>query len=88
VGELLETIGRHRTALEASGRLVARRQARRVRELRELVLTELRREVDRTLAGGGALAPLLAEVEAGRLDPYSAIDTVRARMRLAAPPSA
>ena len=49
------------------------------RELRDLILAELRQEVDRALADGGALAPLLVDVEAGRVDPYTAIGEVRAR---------
>jgi LAO/AO transport system kinase len=82
VGELLETIGRHRAKLDSSGALTRRRQARRARELRELILSELRREVDRALADGGALEPVLADVEAGRVDPYTAIRTIGERLRL------
>lgn len=79
VEELAEAVRRHRAALEGSGTLARRRQARRVRELRDLILAELRQEVDRALADGGPLAPLLADVEAGRVDPYTAIGEVRAR---------
>jgi LAO/AO transport system kinase len=86
VEELLATIGRHRAALEASGTLERRRQARRARELRALILTELRQEVDRALADGGALEPVLADVEAGRVDPYTAIRTIGARLRLGSAP--
>jgi LAO/AO transport system kinase len=82
VVELLETIGRHRVALESSGVLERRRQARRARELRALILAELRQEVDRALADGGALERVLADVEAGRVDPYTAIRTIAARLRL------
>jgi LAO/AO transport system kinase len=82
VVELLETVRRHRAALEASGALERRRQARRARELRALVLAELRREVDRALAEGGALEPLVAEVESGRVDPYTAIGTILERLQL------
>jgi LAO/AO transport system kinase len=81
VEELLAAIGRHRAALEASGQLDRRRQARRTRELRTLILAELRREVDRAFADGGTLDALLAEVEAGRLDPYTAIGAVLERLR-------
>ncbi len=86
VGELLETIGRHRATLETSGALTRRRQARRARELRALILSELRREVDRALADGGALEPVLADVEAGRVDPYTAIRTIGERLRLGTGP--
>ncbi|HWC01970.1 MAG TPA: methylmalonyl Co-A mutase-associated GTPase MeaB [Methylomirabilota bacterium] len=82
VGELLQTIGRHRAALEASGTLTRRRQARRARELRDLILAELRRAVDRQLSDGGALEGVLADVEAGRVDPYTAIRTIAERLRL------
>jgi LAO/AO transport system kinase len=86
VDELAAEIRRHRAALEASGVLERRRQARRARELRELVLAELRREVDDAFADGARLGPLLAEVEAGRLDPYSALGAVLEQLR-AAPPA-
>jgi len=81
VDELLADIGRHRVALESSGALERRRQARRSRELRDLVLAELRREVDSALADHGPLGELLAEVEAGRLDPYTALGEVLDRLR-------
>jgi LAO/AO transport system kinase len=82
VGELLDAVGRHRAALEATGALARRRQARRARELRALILAELRQDVDRALAEGGALEGVLADVEAGRVDPYTAIRTVSARLGL------
>ncbi len=82
VVELLEAIGRHRAALESSGVLERRRQARRARELRALILAELRQEVDRALADGGALERILVDVEAGRVDPYTAIRTISERLRL------
>jgi GTPase len=81
VDELAAEIQRHRAALEASGTLERRRQARRAGELRDLLMSELRREVDAALADGAMLAPLLADVEAGRLDPYSAAGTILERLR-------
>jgi LAO/AO transport system kinase len=80
--ELLAAVRRHRAALAAGGALEGRRRARRARELRQLLLAELRREVERALAPGGALEPIVAEVESGRLDPYTAIDTVLERLGL------
>jgi LAO/AO transport system kinase len=77
VDDLLAMVRRHRAVLTASGALDRRRQARRARELRALVMAELRQEVDRALA----------EVEAGRLDPYTAIRTILARLRPGAPAS-
>jgi LAO/AO transport system kinase len=86
VAELMETVVRHRAALEAAGALARRRQARRARELRALILSELRQELDRALAGGGPLESLLADVEAGRVDPYTAIRTIGERLRLGSGP--
>ena len=76
VADLLETIGRHRDGARVDGVLDRRRQARRARELRALILAELRQEVDRALADGGALERVLADVEAGRVDPYTAIRAI------------
>jgi GTPase len=87
VVELLDTIARHRAALESSGALERRRGARRARELRALLLTELRQAVDRALADGGTLERLVSDVESGRLDPYSAIRTITERLRLGPAPS-
>jgi LAO/AO transport system kinase len=81
VDELHGEIARHRAALEASGALERRRQARRSDELRELVLGELRRRVDEALADGGPLAPVLADVGAGRVDVYTALARVLERLR-------
>ena len=72
VDELVATVRRHRAAQEASSALARRRARRRTRDLRELLVTALRAEVEGALGEGGALADLLAEVEAGRLDPYTA----------------
>jgi LAO/AO transport system kinase len=80
--ELLQRITEHRTLLTTSGALERRRQSRRARELRELILAELRREVDEALGDGGLLGPLLADVEAGRLDPYTAIGRIKERFAL------
>ena len=38
--------------------------------------------VDDALADGGPLAPVVADVEAGRTDPYTAVRTIAARIRL------
>jgi LAO/AO transport system kinase len=81
VDELAAEIQRHRAALEASGTLERRRQARRAGELRDLLVGELRREIDAALADGAVLGPLLADVEAGRLDPYSAAGEILERLR-------
>jgi LAO/AO transport system kinase len=80
VDELHGEVARHRAALEASGALEGRRQARRAGELRELLLGELRRRVDDALAAGGPLAPVVADVEAGRVDVYTALARVLERL--------
>ncbi len=80
VDELLGEIRRHRTALEAGGALERRRRARRAAELRELLVAELRRRVEDALADGGPLRALLAEVEAGRVDPYTALAEIVASL--------
>jgi LAO/AO transport system kinase len=77
--EVVAAIGQHRRVLEDSGQLAARRQARRARELHDLMLAELRREVEGALADGGPLGALVADVEAGRVDPYTAIAEIRQR---------
>jgi LAO/AO transport system kinase len=87
VVELVDAIGRHRAALEATGALETRRRARRARELRALILAELRQEVDRALADGGALERALADVEAGRVDPHAAVRAIASRLRLGPPPT-
>ncbi len=78
--ELLAEIDRHRSALADSGALERRRQARRARELRELIVAELHLVVDRALGDGRSLGPLVADVEAGRLDPYTAIAEILRRL--------
>ncbi len=85
IAELLAAVRGHRAALEASGALARRRQARRARELRALVLAELRREVDRALGEGGPLEAVVADVEAGRVDAYTAIRAIADRLRFPAP---
>jgi LAO/AO transport system kinase len=72
VRELLAEIRRHRAALEASGALEARRVQRLRAEVEALLVEEFRGRVARGLAGG-ALSPVLDDVAAGALDPYSAV---------------
>jgi LAO/AO transport system kinase len=72
VRELLAEVRRHRGALEAAGALDARRRRRRRAELEALLVEEFRARVARGLAGG-ALRAKFDEVEAGDIDPYSAV---------------
>jgi len=70
--ELLAEIARHRAALTEGGALTARRRRRLRAELEALLVEEFRGRVARGLAGG-ALRAKFDEVEAGAVDPYSAV---------------
>jgi LAO/AO transport system kinase len=70
--ELLAEIRRHREALSSGGALQARRRRRLRAELEALLVEEFRGRVARGLAAG-ALRATFDEVEAGALDPYSAV---------------
>ncbi len=72
IAELLAEIDRHRAALTAGGALAARRRRRLRAELEALLVEEFRGRVARGLAGG-ALRAKFDEVEAGAIDPYSAV---------------
>jgi putative protein kinase ArgK-like GTPase of G3E family len=72
VVELLADIRRHRAALEAGGAFEARRRRRRRSELESLLVEEFRARLARELAGG-PLRAKVDEVEAGDVDPYSAM---------------
>jgi LAO/AO transport system kinase len=71
IAELFEGITSHRTALEASGALQARRRTRRGQEFRALLVEELTLDVERRLSEGD-LAATFEGVAEGRLDPYAA----------------
>lgn len=81
--ELVEAIGRHRDFLAAAGASGARAANRR-----EQFLLVLRDEIQRRLDAAvrdGRLAPLLARVEDGAVDPYAAaVETLREPEALAA----
>lgn len=71
IAELLDRIGAHRAALEATGALRERRRSRRRQEFRTLLVEQFTAQVDQRLAAAD-LAPLFDDVAEGRLDPYSA----------------
>jgi LAO/AO transport system kinase len=75
VAELLEAIRRHRTLLERSGALQARRSERRRAELRRLLVEALSEAVERRLASA-ELGPTMEQVANGSVDPYSAAATI------------
>ena len=79
IAELCANIRRHRSALEASGALTARRERRRREELRALLVEELSARVERRL-GRGELAGPFDEVAAGRVDVYSAARDILDRL--------
>jgi LAO/AO transport system kinase len=78
IAELLETIRRHRAALEAAGALVERRRQRRRAELRGLLIEAFAAGVERKLQSG-ELARTFDDVAEGVIDPYSAAETILAR---------
>jgi GTPase len=79
IGELLETISRHRATLEAADALEARRQVRRRQEFQSLLVEEFTAAVEKQLAAGD-LASTFAEVAEGRLDAYTAARQVLAML--------
>lgn len=82
VKELLLEIRRHREALESTGALLTRRQARRRAELQELLVQDLREQVSVRLEAGGALAGYLERVASGELDPYAAVKEILAHLHI------
>jgi len=78
VVELLETVRRHRAALEATGVLADRRRQRRRAELRSLLVDEFAASVERRLRSG-ELAGTFDDVAEGVVDPYSAAETILGR---------
>jgi LAO/AO transport system kinase len=81
VVELLETIRRHRAALEAAGALAERRRQRRRAELRSLLVDEFTASVERRLRSG-ELTRTFDDVAEGVVDPYSAAETILGRSDL------
>jgi LAO/AO transport system kinase len=75
VVELLADIRRHRTVLETGGALEARRRRRRRSVLEALLVEEFRARLARGLAAG-PLRAKVDEVEAGDVDPYSAMSAL------------
>jgi LAO/AO transport system kinase len=75
---LLAAIVRHRAALEATGALEKRRQARRRAELTALLVEEFTGEVMARVREDQELARTLDAVAEGTLDPYSAVQRILA----------
>ena len=79
VTELLAEIRRHRGVLEAAGALAARREVRRRKELRALLVEELNASVQRRLEHGELRDPF-EDFAAGRTDVYSAARAILDRL--------
>jgi LAO/AO transport system kinase len=73
VDDLWAAIERHRTHLEATGELRARRERRIAREISEIALADLRMKMGEP-GGGSDLDELARGVLDGKLDPYEAAD--------------
>jgi LAO/AO transport system kinase len=81
IAELLAAVERHRDALAASGALTERRRARRRDLFRALLADEITARLEERLRSG-ALAPTFEDVADGRLDPYTAAESVLAVLSL------
>ena len=77
VGELFTVLGEHRAMLERTGALEARRAQRLATELRQILAARLEARAA-ALLGATAQAALLADVQARRVDPYTAADRLLA----------
>jgi LAO/AO transport system kinase len=73
ISELLAAIKRHREALERTGGLDTRRQARRRAEVEALLVEEFTSQVRARVQTDQGLSRTLDAVSAGSLDPYSAV---------------
>jgi GTPase len=84
MGELWESVVKHRTHLESTGRLEARRRARLLAEVQNMVGARLRARTAAALESeeGRDLADALA---AGETDPYGAASTLLGRLEGAVP---
>lgn len=74
VQELDQAIVEHEKFIRASGKLEKRRQEQRREEFIRTVEQRLRKRLSRLMKASDRLMALWGEVEAGRIDPYSALD--------------
>ncbi|MFI5907073.1 methylmalonyl Co-A mutase-associated GTPase MeaB [Dactylosporangium sp. NPDC051541] len=79
IGELVDAVDAHRSHLVTSGALAARRVRRAEAEVEAIALGTLRARMQ-DLRTGDTLSTLAREVAEGRLDPYTAADTLLARL--------
>ncbi|MFZ1878682.1 MAG: methylmalonyl Co-A mutase-associated GTPase MeaB [Gaiellaceae bacterium] len=73
IDTLWEKIGEHRAWLESEGQLESRRQRNLAHEVFSVASTRARRHLEETVAEDGELRRLLAEVQARKLDPLTAV---------------
>ncbi|MBI3953151.1 MAG: methylmalonyl Co-A mutase-associated GTPase MeaB [Chloroflexi bacterium] len=78
VAELLEAVGKHRAACAGSGERERRLRRRRRQELLQSVEQRLKVRLLELVEHDHSLSGALAEVEEGRLDPYSAARAILA----------
>jgi len=80
VAELLGEVKRHRSVLEAAGALEKRRRARRRADLRMLLTDAFAGRVMAMVEGDAELAATLEAVSDGKLDAYSGMERILARL--------
>lgn len=80
VAELLGEVKRHRSVLEASGALEKRRRARRRADLRMLLTEEFAGRVMAMVERDAELGATLEAVSDGKLDAYSGVEQILARL--------
>lgn len=80
VAELLAEIRRHRRVLEETGALEKRRRARRRADLRTLLTEEFAGRVMASVEGDPELVAARDAVAEGKLDPYSGVERILARL--------
>jgi LAO/AO transport system kinase len=73
VEKLWEKIEEHRAWLDSNGELELRRQRNLAAEVFQVASTRARRHIEAAVSGDGELQRLLAEVQARRLDPLTAV---------------
>ena len=80
VAELLGDVKRHRSVLEAAGAREKRRRARRRADLRMLLTDEFAGRVMAMVEGDAELGSTLEAVSDGKLDAYSGMERILARL--------
>jgi len=74
IEELYQEVGTHQEFLQSSGELSQRRRQQRREEFIRAVEHRLRKRLSRLMKDSDRLLSLWEDVEAGKIDPYSALD--------------